>query len=159
MRRLIFCAILGLTFVAGSALAFEFRSKIKSVDADKGTVVVTTPGGQERNMKVGKDLKVLDKDGKELKDGLKAKGLAGADATLTVERDGNQPVITAIKLGQAARPGGDKNPNQRPSQRQGNLQVGDAAPDFTVPDVDGKKTVKLSDLKGKPVVLIFGSCT
>jgi cytochrome oxidase Cu insertion factor (SCO1/SenC/PrrC family) len=46
-----------------------------------------------------------------------------------------------------------------PRPRQGNLQVGDAAPDFTVLDVEGKKTVKLSALKGKPVVLIFGSCT
>lgn len=44
-------------------------------------------------------------------------------------------------------------------RREGNLKVGDAATDFTVKDVDGKKPVKLSDLKGKPVVLIFGSCT
>jgi cytochrome oxidase Cu insertion factor (SCO1/SenC/PrrC family) len=43
--------------------------------------------------------------------------------------------------------------------RDGNLKVGDAAPDFTVKDVEGKKTVKLSELRGKPVVLIFGSCT
>lgn len=43
--------------------------------------------------------------------------------------------------------------------REGDLKVGDAAPDFTVSDVQGKMTVKLSDLKGKPVVLIFGSCT
>ena len=47
--------------------------------------------------------------------------------------------------------------SQRP--RDGNLKVGELAPDFTVKDVDAKKTVKLSDLKGKPVVLIFGSCT
>jgi len=48
---------------------------------------------------------------------------------------------------------------QSPRPRQGDLRVGDAAPDFTLKDVQGKKTVKLSDLKGKPVVLIFGSCT
>lgn len=46
---------------------------------------------------------------------------------------------------------------QRP--REGDLKVGNAAPDFTVKDVQGKQTVKLSDLQGKPVVLIFGSCT
>jgi hypothetical protein len=46
-----------------------------------------------------------------------------------------------------------------PRPRQGSLKVGDAAPDFTVQDVDAKQTVKLSALKGKPVVLIFGSCT
>lgn len=44
-------------------------------------------------------------------------------------------------------------------RREGNLKVGDAAPDFAVKDANGKKTVKLSELRGKPVVLIFGSCT
>ena len=48
---------------------------------------------------------------------------------------------------------------QSPRPRQGDLKVGDAAPDFTVKDVQGKKAVTLSELKGKPVVLIFGSCT
>jgi cytochrome oxidase Cu insertion factor (SCO1/SenC/PrrC family) len=44
-------------------------------------------------------------------------------------------------------------------RRDGDLKEGAAAPDFAVKDVDGKKTVKLSGLTGKPVVLIFGSCT
>ncbi len=48
---------------------------------------------------------------------------------------------------------------QQPRPRQGDLQVGDAAPDFSVKDVQGKESVRLSDLKGKPAVLIFGSCT
>lgn len=48
---------------------------------------------------------------------------------------------------------------QQPRPREGDLTVGAAAPEFTVKDVEGKKTVKLSELKGKPVVLIFGSCT
>ena len=46
-----------------------------------------------------------------------------------------------------------------PRPREGDLKVGNAAPDFTVKDADDKTTVKLSELKGKPVVLIFGSCT
>ncbi len=48
---------------------------------------------------------------------------------------------------------------QNPRPRAGDLKEGNPAPDFVVRDVDGKKTVKLSELKGKPVVLIFGSCT
>jgi cytochrome oxidase Cu insertion factor (SCO1/SenC/PrrC family) len=48
---------------------------------------------------------------------------------------------------------------QSPRPRGGELKVGDAAPGFTLKDVQAKKAVKLSDLKGKPVVLIFGSCT
>jgi hypothetical protein len=43
--------------------------------------------------------------------------------------------------------------------RLGDLNVGDPAPDFTVKDLQGQSTVTLSALKGKPVVLIFGSCT
>ncbi|MDQ0455940.1 thioredoxin-dependent thiol peroxidase [Rhizobium paknamense] len=34
------------------------------------------------------------------------------------------------------------------------LQIGDTAPDFTLPR-DGGKTISLSDFKGKPVVLYF----
>ena len=48
---------------------------------------------------------------------------------------------------------------ETPRPRQGDLKVGDQAPDFTVQDVEGEQTVKLSKLRGKPVVLIFGSCT
>ena len=43
--------------------------------------------------------------------------------------------------------------------REGDLKVGDPAPDFKLQDVEGLRTVSLSDLKGKPVALIFGSCT
>jgi hypothetical protein len=48
---------------------------------------------------------------------------------------------------------------QAPGRREGNLQVGDLAPDFTIQDLQATTTVRLSDLKGKPVALIFGSCT
>lgn len=48
---------------------------------------------------------------------------------------------------------------QPPQKQPDDLKEGSPAPDFTIQDMAGKKTVKLSDLKGKPVVLIFGSCT
>ncbi|MCH8346846.1 MAG: redoxin domain-containing protein [Chloroflexi bacterium] len=39
-------------------------------------------------------------------------------------------------------------------------KVGDEAPDFQLPVLDGKgATVRLSELRGKPVALIFGSYT
>jgi cytochrome oxidase Cu insertion factor (SCO1/SenC/PrrC family) len=50
-------------------------------------------------------------------------------------------------------------PAQQRRPRQGTLRAGQAAPDFTLQDVEGKKTVKLAEARGKPVVLIFGSCT
>ena len=46
---------------------------------------------------------------------------------------------------------------QRP--REGALKVGDPAPDVAAVELNGGKTVKLADQRGKPTVLIFGSCT
>ena len=45
------------------------------------------------------------------------------------------------------------------SARGGHLNVGDQAPDFTLPRSDKSGDVKLSALRGKPVVLVFGSYT
>ncbi len=48
---------------------------------------------------------------------------------------------------------------QRPQQGPG-PNVGDDAPDFALISLDGKRTVKLSDFKGREtVVLVFGSYT
>lgn len=44
--------------------------------------------------------------------------------------------------------------------RAGNLNVGDAAPDFVLPAVDHSHVVSLSsEYRTKPVVLVFGSYT
>jgi hypothetical protein len=43
--------------------------------------------------------------------------------------------------------------------RAGSLEVGDMAPDFTLPRQDKTGSVQLSAFRGKPVVLIFGSYT
>ncbi len=44
---------------------------------------------------------------------------------------------------------------QTPTDRTSTLKVGDTAPDFTLPDQNGKP-VRLSDFRGKePVVLAF----
>jgi hypothetical protein len=46
------------------------------------------------------------------------------------------------------------------SARAGSLHVGDAAPDFELPTIDHRQTVRLSSqYASKPVVLIFGSYT
>ena len=59
-----------------------------------------------------------------------------------------------IALGASA-----QEPKVVPKREQGKLKVGDAAPAFELADVDGRNKVKLADLRGKPVVLVFGSCT
>jgi cytochrome oxidase Cu insertion factor (SCO1/SenC/PrrC family) len=65
-------------------------------------------------------------------------------------------IVLMMLATSAAIDGQDKKKDRR---REVDLKEGSVAPDFTVKDVDGKKTVKLAELKGKPVVLIFGSCT
>ncbi len=39
------------------------------------------------------------------------------------------------------------------------VATGNSAPDFKLPTSDRRSFVRLSSLRGKPVVLIFGSCT
>ncbi len=44
--------------------------------------------------------------------------------------------------------------------RRGDVQVGDLAPDFTLPDLHGSRNVTLSqEYRQKPVVLVLGSYT
>ncbi len=43
--------------------------------------------------------------------------------------------------------------------RAGDLQIGEMAPDFELPVLDKSRRVRLSDLRGKPVLLVFGSYT
>jgi hypothetical protein len=46
------------------------------------------------------------------------------------------------------------------SARRGTLEVGDIAPDFTLPTLHGDQSVRLSDeYRNQPVVLVFGSYT
>jgi hypothetical protein len=104
MLRWFVGALLGLVVLAGRLPAFEVEATIKKVDVEKG-VVVFVAGQQERTVRVAKDIKVLDAAGKELADGLQAKGLQeGAAVTVTVERDGDKPLLRAIRLGKQAAP-------------------------------------------------------
>ncbi len=58
------------------------------------------------------------------------------------------------------KPGEVYAPAAREEFDEENLQVGDSAPDFTLPRSDGDGDVTLADFKGKkPVVLVFGSIT
>jgi hypothetical protein len=95
-------AALGLLILNGGPLAFDAVGTLKKVDPDKGILYVHA-NGQDRTVKVAKDAKILDAQGKELKEGLRAKELKeGAEVTITVEREDGGPVITAIRLGKPA---------------------------------------------------------
>jgi hypothetical protein len=102
MRRRFVSAACLLLLVAAGVAAFEAVGTIKKVDAEKGVLFIHA-NGQDRTVKVAKDAKVRDTKGKELPDGLKAAELKeGTEVTITVERDGNEPVIKAIQLGKSA---------------------------------------------------------
>ena len=46
------------------------------------------------------------------------------------------------------------------SARSGNLRIGDRAPDFSLPALDGSGVVQLfTEFRERPVVLVFGSYT
>jgi hypothetical protein len=99
MRRVFLIAACGLLLFASGLRAFEVLGTIKRVDAEKSTLFVHA-GGQDRTVRVAKDVKVLGDDGKPLTEGLKAKELKeGTVVTITVEREDGGPVIKAIRLG------------------------------------------------------------
>jgi hypothetical protein len=71
---------------------------------------------------------------------------------------GPAPRVVAAKTG--GRPGEVITPPAKGERNSDKLQVGDPAPDFTLPLVKGKGEVTLSAFRGKrPVVLIFASYT
>jgi Cu/Ag efflux protein CusF len=98
MPRTIFASILTILVLTGAAGAFDADGAIKKVDAKEGVIYIFA-NGQDRTVKAAKNIKVLDANGKELADGLKAKELKeGTEVTVTVERGDGQPVITAIRI-------------------------------------------------------------
>src|SRR5438309_557350 len=88
-----------VVLLVGGLLAFEATGTIQKVDAENGRIVIRV-NGQDRSVKVDKNIKVLDREGKELADGLKSKELKeGVEATFTIEPEKNEPIIKAIRLG------------------------------------------------------------
>lgn len=101
-------AVFGLVLIAGSLIAFEGEVTLKKVDAENG-VLVLGAGGNEKTVKVAQDAKFLDAQGKALTDGLKSKELKeGIQATVTVEREGDEFVLKSLRIGKSV-----KSPIQR----------------------------------------------
>src|SRR5262249_4568818 len=74
MKRALLIAALALAVTAQNTAAFDAVGTIKKVDAEKGVLYIHA-NGQDRTVKIDKDVKVLGADGKPLADGLKAKEL------------------------------------------------------------------------------------
>jgi len=106
MRRAPLAAAIGLLLLAGSVAAFDAVGTIKKVDVENGVLYIHA-NGSDRQPKIAKDCKVLDKDGKPLKDGLKSKELKeGTEVTVTVEPANGEPTVMTIRLGSRVAKGG-----------------------------------------------------
>jgi hypothetical protein len=119
MRRILVAALLTVLFGARGALALDAHGTLKSIDAEKGTMVVFA-NGQDRNLRIADDVKVSGTDGKPLPGGIKAAELKeGTDVTITVEFDGGGPVLKVLRLGRAElnnqRPAGGGTRPERPT--------------------------------------------
>jgi hypothetical protein len=117
MRWQRLAVLAGLFVLVGRLGAFEVRAVIRKVDPERGTLVVFA-GKQERALRFAKEAKILDEKGQPLADGLKSKDLKeGVAVTLTIERDGKEPVIHAVQLG-------GQSAGKTPAQAGGKSSVG-----------------------------------
>ncbi len=111
MSRIFSAALMGIALFISTASAFDAVGTIKKVDAEKSVLYIFA-NGQDRMVEVAKDAKILDKEGKPLKDRLKSKELGeGVEVTVTVERVDNRSTITAIRLGKQDAPAAKEGKN------------------------------------------------
>src|SRR4051812_21216239 len=99
MQRAFLTTAFALILCASGVPAQDAVGTLQKIDADKGVLHIHA-AGQDRTVKLARDVKVLGSDGKPLPDGIKSKELKeGAEVTVTRERGDGGPVITAIRLG------------------------------------------------------------
>jgi len=95
------------TVLAGctaNGLGVEIHAVVERIDADQRLLVVTA-GQQHRAIRVPEGVKVVNAEGRESPDGLKAKELcAGAAITLVAEPKDGKPSLREIRLGAKAEP-------------------------------------------------------
>lgn len=97
VRGFVFAAC-GLLTLGAVAKAFEVEATIKRVDAENRPKFFFARG-MDRTATVETDAPILDANGKAASRGLKGAGLEqGTMVSLTIERQGNRPVIKAIRL-------------------------------------------------------------
>jgi hypothetical protein len=105
LRKFVF-AILAFGVVTVGLLADEITGKVKSVDADKMKIVITTKDAGDKEFTVDKDTKFV-KAGKkgadptDLPDGLKNKAFTAdmpARVTITFEKKGDKEVVSEVKI-------------------------------------------------------------
>ena len=98
-RSLLTAAVILLTFTPLAAV--DAIGTIRRIDVKKGWLFMNA-GGQDRAVRLDKEVKVLGRDGKALPGGITATELReGVEVTVTLEGEGDQHVIKAIRIGRA----------------------------------------------------------
>jgi hypothetical protein len=123
--RTLFSAVLALALVAGGLQAQKDKAppkdaklitvKVQAVDADKGTVTVTTAEGKVLVLKVDKDTSIVGPRGGKSDDRLKDDRLAkGSEIKVALGADGK--TAKKIQLGFRKKPAKDKD---KPKDKKG----------------------------------------
>ena len=90
MLRKFVCALLAVVLSVGVLLAEQIKGKIKKLDPDKGTLVLSVDG-KDQTHKLSRATKVLDADGKEIEAGLGSSALKpGVEVTIITEKTGKK---------------------------------------------------------------------
>jgi len=123
--RTLFSAVLALAFLAGAAQAQKDKAppkdaklitaKVQAVDADKGTITVTTDTGKVLVLKVDKDTSIVGPRGGKSAERLKDDRLTkGAEIKIALSADGK--IAKTIQLGFRKKPAKDKD---KPKEKKG----------------------------------------
>lgn len=99
MLRL-FCTAAALLFCAGALVAEEYEAKIKKVDPDKNTAVLTI-NGKDQTFTISKDPLIVTDKGKNVPGGLKALTPMSEVIVFTDKKD-DKEVITTFKVSKLA---------------------------------------------------------
>lgn len=97
--RTFVCAVTALLICAIGLIAAEIKGKVKSADADKKTITVTSDDGKDTEVKVGGDTKFVNAKGKDLDNEKAWKALkAGVAVVVTTDKKDGKDVVTEVKV-------------------------------------------------------------
>jgi hypothetical protein len=99
MLRLVVGALTVAAVCAGTLAAEEFKGKIKALDLDKMTLIVTVDETTDRTVTLEKETKVRGPNGLVQKDGLKSSRLkVGQAVIVTYENREGKDVCTQVRI-------------------------------------------------------------
>jgi hypothetical protein len=91
--------VCALFVMVGSLRAEDFAGKISKVDTANSSILIKDKDDKPRSFKVMDGTKLLDADGKELKDGIKSEMLKeGVEISVKAEGKGKKMKVNEVKI-------------------------------------------------------------